>query len=480
MNQVILGMFILVAGILVGNNIPNGSESGIGSPIGSPVDFDKINELYNGPYNFSDIAVYVVRPSEVEFESPPEHTWVDRIWMKDTLKSVYYLRNQESLGDILTKFVEMARPEQTTTQVSGLGSTLVPSSTSNALTKNAQYLWGITPILQGQNKNVKTDKRPFDQEKALAWSNCGPRTGKFNTFSRKHVITVPENTPPEDLGRLTYLETLRRQIGEGIQSFTFFLKTSAELYDYIFYDLWDECYSLARFPAYTCRRFDLEDQIVGCFANGLCRPTYKKATGHMTQLFCDPGSALTMPDYRVSLEEMQLVQADFISQLIRAPPTHYDYKLNAWKARKWMAERRGEQFAENRPAYEKSEREQIWSYYENFLQSTDIPIEVKKLFYATPKLYFPSEREMRRDPTRPDCGVVSFHDLVLQVCPGHETPDLSVPPFNWGEVLLPVNQHFIGPEMEFPDRDEIWAELGIDIIRIVNGVRQEPAQDENN
>jgi hypothetical protein len=453
-----------------------GSESGLGeSPNISPFDVDKMNEIFNAKYNFSDVAFYIFRPSEMEFRNPPGQSWLDKQWLKGALNNIYYIRNKETLSNVLNKLITMAQPETTTTQVSTLGTTLVPWSTSNAMTKNTKYIWSLNPVSSSNDKNVKPSRRPTNQERDLAAANCGPSTGKFKTFAFKHIIEIPDGTLPEELGRLSYLETIRRRIGEAIQSFTFFLKTAHQSFDYLFYEFFDDCYSTVSFPTYTCKRYNKEDHVIGCFSNGNCQPTYKHSTGHLTQLMCESGSALGSPDYAVPLEEMHRIQSEYISALVRTPPTHYDWLLSSWKARSWAATNRGEPFLEPKPAYERSERELCYEHYAKLLRqaSIAIPEEIKRLFFALPKFYFPSDREMRRDPQRPNCGVVTVDDVVVQACPGHETVDFSLAPYNWGEVILPVNNAFIGPEVEHPDLADEWAVLGQDIIRLINNLEEQ-------
>jgi hypothetical protein len=477
MNLERFGWIFLILGVVVGNNFLNttgsdSSESGVGpSPIMSPIDFDKV---FGGSYNFSDVGILLFRPSEAEFKIDETH-WHHYEWMKGLLHNVYLIRNKESLGDAMNHLIAMAKPDPTNaeTHLTNVGSTIAPG---RFLTKQPNYFLGITPVFKEDEKKIDKERRPYSIESGLAHSNCGPKTGKFERFFDKHIIVVKEEDLGEDLGPLAFKETIRRRIGEAIQSFTFFMKAANEIYEYLFFDLQDECYSLKTFPAYTCKRFDKEDHVVGCFANGYCRPTYKKTSGHLTQLMCDSGTARMFPDYVTSIETLMKIQADFINDLVKSPPTQYDWAKASWNARRWRAKSRGESFNENPPAYEQSAREIIIEHYEKLFQQigTAIPEEIKQLFFRMPKFYFPDAREARRDPENPSCGVLSKDDLLLQVCPAYkQRPDLSVAPYTWGSVVLPVNvPHVHGEEHDYPDNDEIWDDLGGNVHQFVQMMAQ--------
>jgi hypothetical protein len=168
-----------------------------------------------------------------------------------------------------------------------------------------------------------------------------------------------------------------------------------------------------------------------------------------------------MPDMRVSVNQMLKLQSEFLRDLVKAPPTRFDWLMAAYRARRWAAKNRGQEFNEEPPAYEESEREMVLRNYET--SQLEMPEEVRKLFYAMPKFYFQRNAPMRKNPENPNCGVLSIADVHLSVCPNYKKVDLTKPPFNWGEIRLPTTSDSEPSSPGASDmyfEDEVFAELG--------------------
>jgi hypothetical protein len=433
---------------------PGSTDTGFGrSPLPSPnvfnVDVTKLN--------FSDLAIHIFKPSEVKFTSN-DKLWHENLWMLQELRQIFFINNKESLSDAIAKLIQMAKmsSESSSKASAGpIGSTLIPSGKS----EGARYTLAINPILDRAQTEI--ERRPKPQEKALGDANCGIGKGRFDLFSKKHIVYVNDEVQPEDYPELTYLASIERRLHQAVNSFTFFIAKATTFIEYFYYERVDECYSEQTFPTYTCHRFHGEDQIIGCLANGLCHPTYKKSTGHLVPVQCEGNSARTMPDMRVSVAQMMKLQSDFLRDLIKAPPTKFDFLMAQYRARRWAAKSRGEQFTEEPPAYQETPRETILRNYEK--AKVDVPEEVRKLFYAIPKLYFKRGERMRKNPDEPNCGVLSVADVHLSVCPNFQEVDLTKSPFNWGEVRLPTTSESAPnspTESELYLEDEVFEELG--------------------
>ena len=421
------------------------------SPITSPHLFDvDINKL-----NFSDIAIHIFKPSEVKFTTKGDNPQSET-FLKHELQQMYFVSNKESMGDFIAKLIYMAKlKDQNQPKPAPVGTSLVPTSSS----EGARYTLDINPIADKSSTGI--ERRPKNQEKALGFTNCGIGTGRFDLFAKNHLIYVTDDNLPEEYPDLSYMAAIERRIHQAIESFTFFLTKATTFIDYYYYESMDECYTEMTLPTYTCHRFNKEDQIVGCLANGLCRPTYKKSTGHLVPVQCEGNTARTMPDMRVSVNQMLKLQSEFLRDLVKAPPTRFDWLMAAYRARRWAAKNRGEDFNEEPPAYEQSEREMVLRNYET--SQLEMPEEVRKLFYALPKFYFQRNAPMRKNPENPNCGVLSIADVHLSVCPNYKKVDLTKPPFNWGEIRLPTTSDSEPSSPGASDmyfEDEVFAELG--------------------
>ena len=443
------------------------NESGIGR---SPVPPFFIDDQAN----FSDIAVFVFRPSAVKFTTNSEENWMNN-WIKNSLSNMIFVNNKESLGDVFEKIWIMANPNSNAARATSL-SNAPPETAKERQARGVTHKWSINQL--GSNEDTSIKRRSNLEEKSLGMANCGPRTGKWLTFERKHIIDVSTNRDALSYGEISYTETVKRRISEALEAFTFFFRADGESIEYLYKESNDECYTRSKLITYTCHRFHNEDQVVVCMANGKCAPTYQKSTGHLAPLQCERDSALGLPDYKVTIGEMLRLQADYINQLnnVKSPPTKLDWALNAWRGRKWQAKNRGELFTEPKPFGIESPREKIRAdYMRGYAAFRDqIPVEIFELFWAVPKLYVKPNDEARRDPRRPSCGVVSIEDVNLSVCVDHKDVDLSLAPYNWGAYPMPpLPNYYVPNEAEIEFVDELWSDMSEEMGNVIQTLRRD-------
>lgn len=335
----------------------------------------------------------------------------------DILNDTIAIGNAEGIRDSVYQIVQHGHKK------TGYSSSSPPGTSQSSGTGGKKFKITVEKL---PDQALETNERPDNQKRSLANLNCGSGTGKYQTFSKKHLI-YPESVPKTRWSGLSFLITLLNRIQDPFQIFSyFFYEEGRQEVEYSYDETKDLCQALDYLPTISCQRYQKSDHIHVCTDSGQCRPSYLKTSGHLYHLDCRRQPSESIPDFVVTRKLFGEVQKQFLQDFINEPPTELDWKLSRWRAQRLTAIRNNRPFDVPKPTGVLSRREQIYISYQNALKNKEIesiPEDVKKVFYTQPELYVTSipDRERR--------GVLVIGSTWLTVNPDHVPLDLSsIPP----------------------------------------------------
>ena len=370
--------------------------------------------------NFTNIAIMVLDLDEVTFETDPASSGL--------LDRIITISNLDSIRDVFSAIVEFGWRKSGGRHGSGGSQGSQTSSTSSNVTQDISASGDDGWTVATYKSPAKKGDRSPGQQKLLSNRNCGPGALSFKTFSYKHLIIDP-NVQPNEMGSHSYDITVERRINDPYTQFTFFFMENQDSVSYHYNDNNGKCEADQLLPAFTCFRYDPDgnDHLHTCVFVGQCRPTYRKADGHLIGPYCKtmPGSE-NMIDYSATLEKMGEIREKFLKRLIEAPPTKSDRIIARWRSDKHRASLAGEAALQTflatnpKPNVPLTKREKEYAQYKKdlaLLTGVGFPKKVLNEFYHMPvdllqsrggypperRGFFPDEdKVIVRNPTLPN------------------------------------------------------------------------------